>query len=178
MGPTCSIIYENEPIEANLMQQKPRPFTNTFLSWHELKISIWQGLMITAGILGIYQYSVAQGFDEDLTRTMVFSTLLMANIFLSFVNRSFYYSIFTTLRYKNNLLTGMVISTILMLAIMLYVPPVIHFFKFKHPGIKPLLICIIVGFLSVIWIEFFKYFQRKKNKFKLEITNSDHSKTR
>lgn len=32
MGPTCSIIYENEPIEPNLMQQKPRPFTNTFLS--------------------------------------------------------------------------------------------------------------------------------------------------
>jgi Ca2+-transporting ATPase len=30
MGPTCSIIYENEPMEKNMMAQPPRPFTSTF----------------------------------------------------------------------------------------------------------------------------------------------------
>jgi len=162
MGPTCSIIYENEPIEANLMQQKPRPFANTFLSWRELNISIWQGIAITAGTLGIYQYAVSKGYNEDTTRTLVFTTLLMANIFLSFVNRSFYYSIITTLRYKNSLLRGIIIFTVLMLAIMLYVPPVVRFFKFQHPGMMQLLICIIVGFVSVIWVELYKYIKRKK----------------
>ncbi len=93
MGPTCSIIYENEPIEANLMQQKPRPFTNTFLSWKDLQISIFQGIIITAGTLGIYQFAVSKGYDEEQTRTMVFTTLVIANIFLSLVNRSFYYSV-------------------------------------------------------------------------------------
>jgi Ca2+-transporting ATPase len=163
MGPTCSIIYENEPIEANLMQQKPRAFTNTFLSWNELNISIWQGLAITAGTLGIYQFAVAQGYNEDMTRTMVFSTLLMANIFLSLVNRSFYYSIFTTLRYKNNLLIGIILLTIGMLACMLYIPGIIHFFGFQHPGMPQLIICLFTAFVSVIWIEFYKYFKRKKN---------------
>jgi Ca2+-transporting ATPase len=163
MGPTCSIIYENEPIEANLMQQKPRAFTNTFLSWNELNISIWQGLAITAGTLGIYQFAVAQGYNEDMTRTMVFSTLLMANIFLSLVNRSFYYSIFTTLRYKNNLLIGIILLTIGMLACMLYIPGIIHFFGFQHPGMPQLIICLLTAFVSVIWIEFYKYFKRKKN---------------
>ena len=162
MGPTCSIIYENEPIEANLMQQKPRPFTNTFLSWKELNISIWQGLLITAGTLGIYQYSVSKGFNEELTRTMVFSTLLMANIFLSLINRSFYYSVLTTLRYKNYLLTGIIIVTILLLLVMIYFPPVIHFFKFQHPGFTQLMICLLVGFVSVVWVEFYKYFKRRK----------------
>ena len=165
MGPTCSIIYENEPIEANLMQQKPRAFTNTFLSWNELNISIWQGLAITAGTLGIYQFAVAQGYNEDMTRTMVFSTLLMANIFLSLVNRSFYYSIFTTLRYKNNLLIGIILSTIAMLACMLYIPGIIHFFGFQHPGMPQLIICLLTAFVSVIWIEFYKYFKRKRNQF-------------
>ena len=164
MGPTCSIIYENEPIEANLMQQNPRLFTNTFLSWKELKISIWQGIIITAGTLGIYQYALSQGYNEELTRTMVFSALVMANIFLSLVNRSFYYSIFTTIRYKNYLLIGIVFITILMLAVMLYVPAVIHFFKFQHLEINQLMISILVGFLSVIWVEFYKYFKRGKNK--------------
>ena len=155
-------IYENEPIEANLMQQKPRPFTNTFLSWKELNISIWQGLLITAGTLGIYQYSVSKGFNEELTRTMVFSTLLMANIFLSLINRSFYYSVLTTLRYKNYLLTGIIIVTILLLLVMIYFPPVIHFFKFQHPGFTQLMICLLVGFVSVVWVEFYKYFKRRK----------------
>jgi Ca2+-transporting ATPase len=147
------------------MQQKPRPFTNTFLSWKELRISIWQGIFITIGTLGIYQFAVAKGYNEETTRTMVFTTLLMANIFLSLVNRSFYYSVYTTFHYKNFLLVAMVFVTFLMLIIMLYVSPVIHFFKFQHPGIRQLLLCALVGFLSVIWVELYKYLRRRKNKF-------------
>ena len=96
MGPTCSIIYENEPMEKNTMIKKPRPFTSTFFNWKELTTSIIQGLMITAGALLIYQYSVRQGFSESTTRTMVFTVLIAANILLTLVNRSFYYSIITT----------------------------------------------------------------------------------
>src|SRR5690606_19502807 len=40
MGPTCSIIYENEPMEKNTMVQKPRPFTSTFFDFKELATSI------------------------------------------------------------------------------------------------------------------------------------------
>lgn len=43
MGPTCSIIYENEPMEKNSMIQKPRPFTATFFNFRELATSIVQG---------------------------------------------------------------------------------------------------------------------------------------
>ncbi|MBC7866473.1 MAG: HAD-IC family P-type ATPase, partial [Gloeobacteraceae cyanobacterium ES-bin-316] len=61
MGPTCSIIYENEPMEKNTMQQKPRPFSTTFFNLKELATSILQGLIITAGTLTCYQYAVQQG---------------------------------------------------------------------------------------------------------------------
>jgi P-type Ca2+ transporter type 2C len=50
MGPTCSIIYENEPMEKNTMNQNPRPFSNTFFNWKELTTSIIQGLVITGGV--------------------------------------------------------------------------------------------------------------------------------
>src|SRR5450432_2601468 len=90
MGPTCSIMYENEPMEKNSMAQKPRPLTSTFFNWKELNTSIIQGLMISAGTLTIYQYAVHQGFDESLTRTMVFTAIISSNIFLTLVNRSFY----------------------------------------------------------------------------------------
>src|ERR1035437_5856889 len=79
MGPTCSIIYENEPMEKNTMVQKPRPFTTSFFNWKELMTSIMQGLMITVGTLFAYQYAVRQGLNESLTRTMVFTVLIAAN---------------------------------------------------------------------------------------------------
>jgi len=163
MGPTCSIIYENEPIESNLMQQKPRPFTNTFLSWKELRLSIVQGLVITAGTLGIYRFAVANGYDEELTRTMVFTTLIAANIFLTLVNRSFYYSVFTTFRYKNYLIVIIILFTIAMLLIMLTVPAVIAFFKFEKILPGQALICVFVGFISVIWMEIYKYLKRRRS---------------
>ena len=42
MGPTCSVVYENEPMEKNTMQRKPRKLTETFLNWKELSSSIIQ----------------------------------------------------------------------------------------------------------------------------------------
>src|SRR5690606_13357628 len=69
MGPTCSIIYENEPMEKNTMLQKPKALTSTFFNWKELSISIIQGLVIAVGTLFVYRYSVINCYDEALTRT-------------------------------------------------------------------------------------------------------------
>jgi P-type Ca2+ transporter type 2C len=162
MGPTCSIIYENEPIEKNIMQQKPRPLTLTFFNWKELSTSIIQGLAITAGTLFIYQYAVRHSYGEEETRTMVFITLIAANIFLTLVNRSFYYSIFTTLRYKNSLVTVIIGATIILTTLLLYVPLFADFFQFNRPPVSELLISTATGFLSVIWFEIVKFFVRKK----------------
>ncbi len=162
MGPTCSIVYENEPMEKNTMRQKPRPFTDTFFSWKELSTSILQGLMITVGTLYMYQFAVHQGYDEAVTRTMVFTTLVTANVFLTLVNRSFYYSIFTTFTYKNNLVLIIISVTVLLTALLLYVKPLMHFFEFEPLDMYQLIHSIMVGFVSVIWIEFMKWYNRRK----------------
>ena len=166
MGPTCSIIFENEPMEKNSMIQKPRPFVYSFFNWDELTTSIIQGLAITAGTLFIYQYSVYMGFGEAHTRTMVFTVLIVANIFLTLVNRSFYYSIFTTLKYKNNLVALIIGVTILLTALLLYVPTFASFFEFESLNASQMLISIGVGFIAVIWYELVKIKTRinRRNK--------------
>ncbi|MGZ3822949.1 MAG: cation-translocating P-type ATPase, partial [Mucilaginibacter sp.] len=153
MGPTCSIIYENEPIEKHTMLQKPRPFSTTFFNWKELTTSVIQGLAITAGTLIAYQYAVHSGFDESLTRTMVFTVLISANIFLTLVNRSFYYSIITTLRYKNYMVLLIIAITIAILGLLLFVKILTKFFGFEPLNLPELLISITIGFVSVIWYE-------------------------
>jgi Ca2+-transporting ATPase len=172
MGPTCSIIFENEPMEKNTMSQKPRPFTTTFFNWKELTTSIIQGLAITAGTLIAYQYSVYQSFDEAHTRTIVFTVLIAANISLMLVNRSFYYSILTTLRYKNNLILLITGITVTITGLLLYVPSLTAFFEFDQLNAQQLLTSIAIGFVSVLWYELVKIRTRKKSKIHTSV-NSD-----
>jgi Ca2+-transporting ATPase len=164
MGPTCSIIYENEPMEKNTMLQKPKLLSTTFFNWKELSISVLQGLVITIGTLFTYQYSIYQGYDEALTRTMTFTVLIVANIFLTLINRSFYYSILTTLRYKNNLVLLIISITIAIVALLLFVKPLTAFFELERLNAIQILICIGIGFISVIWYEIIKIFKRMKGK--------------
>ncbi len=160
MGPTCSIMYENEPMEKNSMNQKPRLLTTTFFNWKELRISALQGLMIAVGSLTVYQYAVNQGFNESLTRTMVFTSIISSNIFLTLVNRSFYYSILTTLTYKNNLVFLIIGVTIVITGSLIYIRPFSKFFLFEPLTLRQLSISAGAGFLSVIWSELIKWKKR------------------
>ena len=155
------MIYENEPMERNLMLQKPRLLTTTFFNLKEITISIIQGLVITLGLLFVYQYCVNEGFSEKYTRTTIFLTLIASNIFLTLENRSFYYSIFTTIRYKNNLVLMIIGTTIAITSLILFVPVFSKFFLFEKIDITQIGFSVLIGFISVMWIEIYKLFKRK-----------------
>ncbi|PWT99890.1 MAG: haloacid dehalogenase [Bacteroidetes bacterium] len=163
MGPTCSIVYESEPMEKNAMNELPRIITDTFLNWRELIISIIQGLIITAGILFIYQLTVQNGGNEEKTRAMVFTTLIFSNIILSFANRSFYYSIITSFRNRNHLLVIVTLLTILLLLILLYVHAVSQFFRVVSLSLHELFLALLVATVSVLWFEVYKWIKRIRN---------------
>jgi Ca2+-transporting ATPase len=162
MGPTCSIIFENEPMERNLMELKPRPLRNTFFNFKEITMSVVQGLGITLGLLFMYQYGLYNYYSESVIRTIVFLTLIGSNIFLTLSNRSFYYSIFTTLAYKNNLVLLIVGITVLMTSMLLFVPSLRRFFEFEMITFLDLISCILVSATGVFWIEIYKFIKRKR----------------
>jgi Ca2+-transporting ATPase len=155
MGPTCSIIYENEPIEPGTMCRPPRNPLATFLSAKQLRTSIAQGLMITIGCLGVGYYFMQHQQDETIVRTSIFITLLFCNIFLTFINRSFTYSVFYTIRYKNYLVPLITGITFLFLLSLLYVPFARQLFRLGTLSFSYLAICIIVALGSTFWIELF-----------------------
>jgi len=164
MGPTCSIVYENEPIEKNAMIQPPRKLSRTFLSWREMGISIVQGLVISASLLLLYQYAAQRTGSEEMTRTMIFTALIFANIFLTLVNRSFYYSFIESFTHRNWLMRGIILLTLLLLAVMLYVTPVTEFFKLVPLDGSSLLICIGTAAVAVFWFEIWKWKKRQDQK--------------
>ena len=106
--------------------------------------------------MAAYQYAVYQQLDEATTRAIVFTVLIAANILLTLVNRSFYYSLFTTLKYKNNLVVIIILITIVITGLLIFIPPLTLFFGFAQLTINQILFSIGIGFASVIWYEFVK----------------------
>lgn len=159
MGPTCSIVYENEPGEENAMDQPPRIFTTSLFNRHEMLRSVTQGLAITAGLIGIYWYAASTS-SVDITTALVFISLISANICLTLVNRSYYYSVFTTLRYRNNLIPLIITVTIVLVGLLFYIPAFRRFFEFGIPNATQAAIAIGAGLISVLWFEIYKWIRR------------------
>lgn len=162
MGPTCSIVFENEPMEANTMKRKPRPFTTTFFQFKELTISIIQGLAIAAGVLFAYQYAFWNGLEEEGIRTVVFLTMITSNVLLTLVNRSFIHAIWTTARYHNPLVPLIISLTFILTALTLFVPFLRDLFNFEWVGIKWVLFSALTGAVSVVWFEIVKAIKRNQ----------------
>lgn len=161
MGPTCSIVYENDPIEQNAMDKKPKAFTKTFFNIRELSTSIIQGLMITAGLVGVYWYAIGNGNELRATTSLVFLTLISANITLTLVNRSFYYSIATTIKYANKLMPIVIAATTLLVVMIFLIGPIRNFFQFAMPTLKEMGVSIAIGSISVLWFEVHKFIKRQ-----------------
>ena len=103
-----------------------------------------------------------QKSSEANTHTMVFLFLISANIFLTLVNRSFFYSVFTTLKYQNNLVLLIISITIALTTLLIYLKPLASFFRFNHLNLSQSLMAIVAGFATVIWYEAVKWRKRVK----------------
>lgn len=161
MGPTCSIIYENEPAEKGTMLAAPRKISYSFLNFRQLLLSIIQGLAITLGCLGLGYYYLQAGEENTTVRTVIFITLLFSNIFLTQLNRSFYFSVIQTIRYRNILVPVITGVTILFMACMIYVPGIRNLFSLNMISLRMLAVCAGVAMLCTCWLEIVKYFNRK-----------------
>jgi ATPase, P-type (transporting), HAD superfamily, subfamily IC len=155
MGPTCSIFFEREPVETGLMNPAARRQERNLLRTDELLITIIQGIMITAGVISIY-YGYMQEQSLELTRTVVFITLIISNILLTYVNRSFTANIAQTIRYSNNLAPLVLLVSLLFLVVIQLVPAVRNIFGLTLIGLPDLLLCTGTALISVGWFEIYK----------------------
>lgn len=156
MGPTCSIFYEREPVEANIMNRPPRVEQRGLLGGREARRAILQGGIAAAGMLGLYSFFMQHGYSLEYTRTAVFDTLVLDNILLTFVNRSFTENLLKTIRRKNPLMLPVLLLSTGFLVLINWVTPVMGIFGLTRLSGTDMLLCAGVSLLSVIWIELFK----------------------
>lgn len=161
MGPTCSIVFENEPIEEHIMMNKPRSLNDSLFTFSEMMMGILQGVAIGGGLFFVYLYGVNNRLTLEQLTTMVFVTLIGSNIWLMLVNRSFKYSILQTFKYRNRLVPAMILLTMLLVTAIYFIAPLQQFFHFGRISLAEWIICCVTGFASAAWIELYKAFSQK-----------------
>ncbi|HNE29459.1 MAG TPA: cation-translocating P-type ATPase, partial [Saprospiraceae bacterium] len=173
MDPTCAIAFENEPTEPGMMKKSPRKANSPLFSNKELWFSVLQGLILTLGILGMYQYALLAGADEATTRTFVFTTMLAGNLFLTFANRSFEHTIVRTFLYKNANIPIIAAVTLALMAAVLFIPWVNGLFKLAPVSMADAGLCVLTALVSVGWFEVWKALKALSRRGSASLSKTD-----
>lgn len=156
IDPACSVVFEAEPEEKDIMQRPPRDPSAPLFGRRTVALSVLQGLSVLAITLGVFAMARSLGRGENEARAFTFATLVVANLGLIFANRSWTRTIVSTLREPNRSLWWSTAGTIAFLAAVLYVPYLRELFRFSPLHAVDLLICFGAGVLGVAWFEVLK----------------------
>ena len=162
MGPTCSIIYENEAIPERYLRSPKKTGNDNFLEWQELWMTSLQGLFITLICVMAGYHAFQSGLDEYTIRSYVFTTLIFSNVFLTLVNRSFATSILKTITWKNKLIPLIIFLSVFLLLVILNVPVAAALFKVAPLQFQEYGYLLLLAFIATFWIEPFKFIRRIK----------------
>ncbi len=162
IDPACSIVFESEKEERNVMDRPPRQKSEGLFTKRTLTLSLLQGFVVLAIVLVVYVNALVRGFSENEVRTLTFTTIVVANLFLILTNRSWSDTALTTLRTPNKAMWWVFAGTISCLFLVLYIPVLQDLFGFGTVPLADLLICAVAGALSIVWFECFKYWNARK----------------
>jgi Ca2+-transporting ATPase len=154
IDPSCSVIFEAEEAESDVMRRPPRNPRERLFSARTVALSVLQGVSVLAVILGVLAAARYLGHPEESTRrALAFTTLVIANLCLILTNRSWSRSIISMFREPNRALWWVVGGATVGIGLILTVPFLRDLFHFSSIHMRDLLLCLGAGVVSILWFE-------------------------
>lgn len=157
IDPACSVVFEMEPEEQDVMSRPPRNPSSPLFGSRLMRAGIVQGLSVLAFVMAVYVISLLVLDRGELeARSLTFTTLVLANLGLIMANRSWSGSLLSQLRTPNPAVRWVVGGSLAFLAAVLSIKALRGLFHLTvlHP--VDIAICLVAGVLSVLWFEVFK----------------------
>ncbi|ERJ76071.1 putative potassium/sodium efflux P-type ATPase, fungal-type [Streptococcus sobrinus W1703] len=155
-----------EPAEPGVMTHKPRGRKSNFFDGGVFGAIIYQGLLQTALVIGIYgwalmfpEHSNNQMVHEDAL-TMTFATLGLIQLLHAFNVKSVYQSIFKVKPFSNRTFNWAIPVAFLILMVTIVMPGFNQLFHVSHLDATQWLAVIIASLLIVVLVEIVKAIQR------------------
>jgi len=162
IDPACSIAFEAEPAEDDVMNRPPRSSAEPILSRRLAALSGLQGVGALAVALAVFAAMSAQGAAGSEGRAEAFAALIAGNLGLILTNRSWSKTIFGTFRARNPALWLVVGGAVGTLALVLTVPALRDVFQFGDVRPVRVLLAVAAGLASIVWIEIVKLRTRRR----------------
>ena len=153
IDPACSVVFEAEGEERDVMQRPPRSPNTPVLPRNAVLWAALQGLAALAIAAATLYWGSTFKMPQDTLRAMVFTVLVLMNIGLILVNRSFRPSLREALLRPNRTLWLLVSGVLLILAAALYWPPAQELFHFGPMHSRELAGCLAGGIALVAALE-------------------------
>jgi len=155
IDPSCSLAFENEPAEADIMQRPPRNANAQLFAGATLWMALLQGIGVLLVVMGAYAWA-DQRLAEAEVRAFAFTTLVIANLMLIFSNRSRTQTLLAALRTPNPILWIVTVVTLGFLALAVYLPFLAGVFRFAPLPLGELAAAAGLGLTVVAWSRFLK----------------------
>jgi len=152
IDPACSVVFEAQKDEKNIMQRPPRNLKDKLFGRKSLIRSLVQGLSVLFFVLIVFLLALYLGKSENEARTITFAMLVFANLMLIISNLSLEGSILKTFNSQNRALWMVVVGALLSLAMVIYVPVFRDLFHFSVLHLDDLITILVGGIVSALWI--------------------------
>lgn len=156
IDPACSVVFEAEQEEDDVMQRPPRDPASPLLQNKRIVWGVLQGLIVLVLLAGIFITAARLGMPEPDLRALVFTSLVFMNMGLILVNRSFKASLISAILRPNRSLWILLSGVTALLATAVFWPPAQKLFHFGQLHWDDLGICAIAGFFSLLLLEAIK----------------------
>ncbi|MGA2959652.1 MAG: cation-translocating P-type ATPase [Thermodesulfobacteriota bacterium] len=153
IDPACSIVFEAEPEEKDIMNRPPRNPKRPLFNKRMLALSLLQGLSVLGILVVVFYIALYRGRGAMEARTLTFTTLIVANLGLILTNRSWSRTILATFRSPNAALGWIIGGAVTFLGLVLYLPFLRNLFHFNTLHPDDLLLCLFAGLFSILWFE-------------------------
>jgi len=161
IDPACSLVFENESPEADVMQRPPRDPDAQLFGGRTLWLALLQGLGVLGVTMGAYVWAQHR-LTEPEARALAFATLVLANLALIFANRSRTRTLAQALRSPNATLWIVTVATLGFLALSLYLPVLAGVFRFAPLSLAELATAFGLALASVSWYQILKLLPHPK----------------
>ncbi len=162
IDPACSVVFESEREETSVMRRPPRRPTAPVLTRTATIWAVTQGTMALAIAALALVIGARAAMPEPSLRAFVFVTLVLMNVGLILVNRSFSASLSDALLRPNRALWVLLSVVFATLAVTLWWPPAQRLFHFGALRPEELGICLAVAAAFVLVLELLKTRMRSR----------------
>ena len=156
IDPVCSLVFEAETEEDDVMRRPPRAPDEPLFSGALIVWSLLQGAFAFVLVAAIFVVASRRGMPEAEVRALTFFSLVLTIVGLIFVNRSFSASLVTALRRPNPALAWVLIAVTAMLSLTLLWPFASGLFRFGPLHADDLSLTLGAGFLVLAALELLK----------------------